>query len=186
MVDEQTRQSLEPVRKSVVVPWSIEAAFKRFTADMGTWWPLHALSLGRREVVTCVFEGRQGGKIYEVWRDGRRVEWGEVLTWNPPHGVTFTWHPGEARDTAQQVELRFTPVGKETRLDLVHTGWERLGKVARKKRNGYNMGWNYVLRRWAGQPPTVFDRILNGIAAIATMIDPRPRVTNVTASKSEI
>ena len=174
MVDQQVQVHMEPVRKSVVVPWDVDAAFRRFTVDFGTWWPLHSLSLGRKEATTCIFEGREGGKIYEVWRNGRRVEWGEVLTWNPPHSVTFTWHPGQARDTAQQVELRFTPVGKETRLDLVHSGWERLGRAARKKRNGYDMGWNYVLRRWAGQPPTMLDRLLNAIAAIVTVVSPRP------------
>ena len=78
------------------------------------------------------------------------------------------------------MSLRFTAVGKETRLDLVHTGWERLGKAARKTRNGYTLGWNYVLRRWAGQPPSMLDRLLNGLAAVATMISRRPPVTNVT------
>jgi hypothetical protein len=77
---------------------------------------------------------------------------------------------------AQQVELRFTAVGEDTRLDLVHTGWERLGRAARKTRNGYHLGWNYVLRRWAGQPPSLLDRLLNGLAALATVMSRRPRV----------
>ncbi len=174
MVDQLTPAALAPVRKSIVVPWDIDAAFSRFTAEFGSWWPMRSHSLGQREVSTCVFEGRAGGKIYELWRDGRRIEWGEVLTWNPPHGVTFTWHPGQARDVAQQVELRFTTVGKETRLDLVHSGWERLGKAASRTRSGYHLGWNYVLRRWASQPPSMLDRLLNGIAAVSTMITRRP------------
>jgi hypothetical protein len=176
MVDQELRTPIEPVRKSVVVPWAVDAAFRRFTAEFATWWPLRSHSLGQADATTCVFEGREGGKIYEVWKDGRRVEWGEVLTWNPPHSVTFTWHPGQARDVAQQVELRFTAVGNATRLDLVHSGWERLGRSARRARNGYNLGWNYVLRRWAGQPPTMLDRLLNAIAAIATMVRPRPEL----------
>ena len=146
---------------------------------------LRSHSLGQKQAVTCVFEGREGGKIYEVLSDGHRSEWGEVLKWDPPHSVTFTWHPGQSRDVAQQVELRFSAVGKETRLDLVHSGWERLGRTARKTRNGYNLGWSYVLRRWAGQPPTMLDRVLNTLAAIAlmvsrrsTMSDPSPSPTN--------
>lgn len=184
MVDQITRQAIEPVRKSIVVPWGVDAAFKRFTADLATWWPLRSHSLGQQEATTCVFEGREGGKIYELWRDGRRVEWGEVLTWNPPHSVTFTWHPGQPRDVAQQVELRFTAAGKDTRLDLVHTGWERLGRKARKTRNGYNLGWNYVLRRWAGQPPTALDRLLNVLAAIATVFARRPALPEASPSSS--
>jgi hypothetical protein len=180
MVDQLSRETIAPVRKSIVVPWGVDAAFRRFTAEFGSWWPMRSHSLGQKEVTTCVFEGREGGKIYEVWRDGRRIEWGEVLTWNPPLSVTFTWHPGQARDVAQQVELRFTAVGKETRLELVHTGWERLGNAARKTRNGYNLGWNYVLRRWAGQPPSMLDRLLNGLAAVATMISRRPPMPDST------
>jgi uncharacterized protein YndB with AHSA1/START domain len=174
MVDQLTSGSIAPVRKSIVVPWDLDAAFRRFTAGFGSWWPMRSHSLGQKEVSTCVFEERVGGKIYELWRDGRRIEWGEVLTWNPPHSVTFTWHPGQGRDVAQQVELRFTTVGKDTRLDLVHSGWERLGKAANTTRSGYHLGWNYVLRRWAGQPPSMLDRLLNGIAALSTMITRRP------------
>lgn len=176
MTEQATRGPLAPVRKSIVVPWSVETAFRRFTAEIATWWPLRSHSLGQRNAATCVFEGREGGKIYEVWRDGRRSEWGEVLTWNPPHSVTFTWHPGQARDVAQQVELRFTRVGNGTQLELVHSGWERLGRDARKTRNGYNLGWNYVLRRWAGQPPTMLDRLLNALAAIASTVSRRPAI----------
>lgn len=183
MVDQLTREAIAPVRKSIVVPWSVEAAFRRFTVEMATWWPLRSHSLGQKDATTCVFEGREGGKIYEVWKDGRRSEWGEVLTWNPPHSVTFTWHPGQARDVAQQVELRFTAVGKETRLDLVHTGWERLGRAGRKMRNGYNLGWNYVLRRWANQPPSLLDHLLNGLAALAALIGRRPPVADPPAAR---
>lgn len=183
MGDQLTRETIAPVRKSIVVPWGIDAAFRRFTAEIGSWWPVRSHSLGQKDVTTCVFEGRVGGKIYEVWRDGRRIEWGEVLSWNPPHGVTFTWHPGQARDVAQQVELRFTTVGKDTRLDLVHSGWERLGKAASRTRNGYNLGWNYVLRRWAGQPPSMLDRLLNGLAAVATMISRRPPLPDGTSAQ---
>lgn len=182
MVDQVTRETIAPVRKSIVVPWSVDAAFRRFTAELGTWWPLRSHSLGQKDATTCVLEGREGGKIYEVWTDGRRSEWGEVLTWNPPHSVTFTWHPGQARDVAQQVELRFTAVGKETRLDLVHSGWERLGRAARRTRNGYNLGWNYVLRRWAGQPPTMLDRLLNALAAIASTVSRRPAMPEASPS----
>jgi hypothetical protein len=126
MVDQATRETIAPVRKSIVVPWSVEVAFRRFTAEIGTWWPLRSHSLGQKQAVTCVFEGREGGKIYEVLSDGRRSEW-----------------------------------------------WERLGRTARKTRNGYNLGWSYVLRRWAGQPPTMLDRVLNALAAIASMVSRR-------------
>jgi hypothetical protein len=117
-----------------------------------------------------------------VWTDGRRSEWGEVLTWNPPNGVTFTWHPGQSRDVAQLVELRFTPVGNGTKLELVHSGWERMGREGRKARNGYNLGWNYVMRRWAREPATILDRILLMLGALAAAVGKRPELPDTTTS----
>ena len=143
--------SIEPLHKSITVPWKPEAAFRRFTTELATWWPLRSHSVGGRDAVSCVFEEHAGGKIYEVWRDGGRSEWGTVLVWDPPARVEFTWHPGRESAEAQLVELRFTAVDEGTRLDLVQSGWERFGTRGTRMRRAYNLGWAYVLRVWAGR-----------------------------------
>ena len=148
-MSEQTVAGLEPVRKSVTVSWSVEAAFRRFTTDIAKWWPLRTHSVGGLNAATVVFDNRVGGKIYEVHRDGTRSEWGTVLAWEPPQRVEFTWHPDTDPARASRVELRFQTVPGGTQLELTHMDWERLGADAQKVRRGYNMGWSHVLNLWA-------------------------------------
>lgn len=152
------RPPLSPVRRSIRVDWPPEAAFRRFTAEIASWWPLRSHSVGRDRAETVVFEGRAGGRIYERIRGGEECIWGTVTAWDPPRRVAFTWHPGLTPDTAGDVELRFLPDGAGTRLELTHSGWEKLGPIAAKARKGYNVGWVYVLNLWAGRRSSLFVR----------------------------
>lgn len=161
--------ALSPLHRSIAVPWAPERAFARFTAELGTWWPLASHSVGGARTVRCVFEGRIGGEIYEELTDGSRCVWGTVLEWEPPRRAVFTWHPGRTPDTAQQVEVRFTAEGTGTRLELIHTGWERLGADARKARRGYPLGWVYVLNCWAGRERSAVNLVLDGLIWVMTL-----------------
>ena len=140
---------LPPIHRSVSVSWKPEAAFRRFTADFGTWWPVHTHSIGEKRVKRVVFECRDGGTIFEEHVDGRRFAWGRVTLWDPPRRVGFTWHPSREAETAQDVEVRFVPEGSGTRLELMAQGWERWGNGASRARRGYDVGWGYVLNVWA-------------------------------------
>lgn len=142
---------LTPLHRFITVAWPPDAAFRRFTAEMAAWWPLRTHSVGGENAKTVVFEGRVGGTIYEVARNGERSVWGTVTAWEPPGRVGFTWHPGMAPETGQDIDVRFIAQGGGTRLELTHTGWERLGALARKARRGYPIGWSYVLHMFAGR-----------------------------------
>jgi uncharacterized protein YndB with AHSA1/START domain len=137
---------LAPLEVQVTVARTPEAAFRLFTEETHTWWPLASHSVGQEEAEACIFEGREGGRIFERCRDGRTHTWGTVLAWEPPHRVAFTWHPGRGEETAQRVEVRFVPVGDEgTRVELTHRDWEVLGEKAEETRRGYEKGWAFVL-----------------------------------------
>jgi uncharacterized protein YndB with AHSA1/START domain len=157
---------LEPIRRSVTVSWDADAAFRRFTSEIGRWWPLRTHSVSEGNSSTCVFEGHVGGRIYEVARDGAQHDWGKVLEWEPPRRVKFTWHPGREVSTAGWVELRFTPMAEGTRLDLTHGGWEHFGRGVEKARRGYRMGWGYVLELWAGRPRAPIVVFMNVLIAL--------------------
>ena len=45
----------------------------------------------------------------------------------PPNGLTMTWHPGRDEETAQELALTLHCGGDGTRVEVVHSGWERLG-----------------------------------------------------------
>jgi uncharacterized protein YndB with AHSA1/START domain len=142
--------SFSPIVKTVRVNAPPERAFLRFTAELGTWWPLQSHSVGQADAESVTMEPRVGGRIVERIRGGREAVWGTLTVWDPPRRVAFTWHPGREAATAQDVEVRFTPDGAGTRVELEHRGFERLGvKLGRTARRGYPLGWEYVLGLYA-------------------------------------
>jgi uncharacterized protein YndB with AHSA1/START domain len=132
---------IAPVTKSIVVKRSPEEAFRVYTEGIATWWPLETHSpSGKSE--TLVIEPREGGRLYERTTDGEELDWGEVLAWDPPRRLVHSWHLG--RSVATEVELRFTPQGDGTLVELVHSGWERHGDYAAELRAQYDSGWDLV------------------------------------------
>ena len=142
---------LPPVERSVTVSWDQETAFRRFTSDFASWWPRRTHSIGGTRVARIVFETQVGGRIFEEHIDGRRFQWGRIVEWEPPRRVLFTFHPSCDASEAQDVEVRFVPDGSGTRLELVASNWENLGKRAKRARSAYDMGWGYVVNVFAGR-----------------------------------
>ena len=93
-----------------------------------------------------VLEPRVGGRIYERTVDGKEIDWGEVTTWEPPHRLSYLWHIRRDRSDATEVTLTFVDVGDgESRLEIVHTGWDRLGTDAARWRDANAGGWSSLL-----------------------------------------
>jgi uncharacterized protein YndB with AHSA1/START domain len=137
------------VRKSVIVNTPVEKAFRVFTEEMATWWPLEGHSVGDTDAETVVLEGRVGGRWFERSRAGDEIPWGTVQVWEPPHRFVTTWHPGRDENTAQELELRFSEEAGRTRVELEHRGWERLGAEGEAKARNYDEGWNATLESYA-------------------------------------
>lgn len=160
-------EAAPPIRRTVVVRWDPATAFARFTAGFGEWWPRSVLSIGGDKVRDIVFECRDGGLIVEELKDGRRFQWGRVTAFDPPHRVAFNWHPSQNEDQAQLVEITFLPDTEGTRVELVSSGWERLGTRGRRERRGYDLGWQAVLGVYAGRR-TVGLAVMSAFSTLAT------------------
>lgn len=137
------------IRKSVAVACSLEDAFRVFTEEVASWWPLATKSVGQEDSEMLVIEPRAGGRVYERVRSGQEHDWGEVLAWEPPGRIVFSWHPGRDPGTGQEVEVRFTTDRGHTRVELEHRGWERLVETAAEIPAHYASGWDEVLDRYA-------------------------------------
>jgi uncharacterized protein YndB with AHSA1/START domain len=135
--------------KVVAVPLPVEEAFRLYTEGIATWWPYSTHSVEEENVETVVFEAEDGGRIYERARGGEEHVWGTVLTWDPPSRIVHSWHPGRGEDSGQKVEITFEPADPGTRVELVHTGWEKLGDRAGEMFSNYDTGWDYVLGKFA-------------------------------------
>ena len=170
---EQLMAPLPPIRRSVAVSWDRDTTFRRFTADFADWWPRGTHSIGGKRVKRIVFEGRVGGRIYEELDDGRRFQWGKLTAWEPVERVAFIWHPSLEERQAQDVEIRFVPEGTRTRVELVSSGWERMGAKARRQRKGYDIGWGSVLDVYASR----WSAVVANFAVISRVITFFLRVT---------
>jgi uncharacterized protein YndB with AHSA1/START domain len=132
-----------PVVKSVIVHCSPTRAFALFAEDFGRWWPLSRTHTGP-DPVDCAIEPRVGGRVFERAADGRETPWGTVLAYEPPHRLAFSWVVELSAGQEQLVEIRFTPEGPGTRVELTHSGWEKLGEAAASLRERYDRGWGTI------------------------------------------
>jgi uncharacterized protein YndB with AHSA1/START domain len=145
--------SVDPIRRTVQVDAPVEDAWVVFTARIASWWPVKTHSLGKELVDTLVLEPRVGGRFYEVREDGSQVDWGTVLTWEPPARLAVEWTV--ASDDGEQPtewEVRFSAENGGTRVDLEHRGWERLSVDGDERRASYDGGWPGVLAAFAEIP----------------------------------
>lgn len=142
----EAREVAREVRSSVSVKLPRDEAFRLFTEQMGSWWPMATHSVYEAEAVDVILEPGIGGRLYEVTADGRTSDWGTVTVWEPVERVAMTWHPGYGEDLATLVEVRFSvaPDGG-TVVDLLHSGWEVHGAETEQKATGYQTGWQIVL-----------------------------------------
>ena len=135
---------IEVIRKTVTVDCAVEEAFRVFTADARSWWPVETHSINV-DVDEIVFEPEIGGEVYEVGANGERGHWATVLEWDPPHRLVLAWNVLERAGDLTEVEVRFLPDGESTRVELEHRGWENVELAGPAKRSSYESGWDAVL-----------------------------------------
>jgi hypothetical protein len=104
-------EPIEPVRVAVDVRRGVEEAFRVFTAEITTWWPVAGHSVEPDKVAAVVLEDRVGGRLYERRHDGGEADWGRVLAWEPPTRLLLAWSPNPERPAPTEVEVRFLAAG---------------------------------------------------------------------------
>lgn len=134
MTEQTTSGSFDPnsVRKVMSVEAPRPVAWRVFTAEMGTWWPLAHYKIGKANAVDAVLEPRVGGRWYERGEDGSTCDWGRVLLWEPPSRLVLTWDitaDWQFDPTLNtEIEVRFIAEGEErTRVELEHRRLDRYG-----------------------------------------------------------
>jgi hypothetical protein len=137
---------IEPLRISIQVACSADHAFSVWTSHASLWWPLAHTMTGEKGL-QVVFEPHAGGRIFERTPAGLEVEWGQIIHWEPPQRLGYLWHIATDREHATEVEIHFVPLDtNQTRVDIEHRGWERLGELGPGWRNENRSGWDGVLQ----------------------------------------
>ena len=107
-----------------------ERAFEVFTAQIGQWWrPNGLFAFTPREPGVMSFEPGEAngemGRLIETRAGGKVFEIGKIRTWDPPRRLVFGWRQAAfTPDQDTEVDISFEPVGDETRITVVHTGWD--------------------------------------------------------------
>jgi uncharacterized protein YndB with AHSA1/START domain len=131
----------DPLRLSYPLSCSADHAFDVWTTRIATWWPNGHSTTGESGAVV-VLERQTGGRIFERTANGTEVDWGVITEWSPPCRLAYTWHIGRPATQATDVSLTFVDLGDgRSRLDIVHTGWDRLGAEAQAWRDANTNGW---------------------------------------------
>ncbi|MBY8823164.1 SRPBCC domain-containing protein [Sphingomonas colocasiae] len=111
------------------VPGPPERAFRIFTEEVGLWWQDNPLfRFTPRSPGTVAFEppaDGMPGRFVERLPDGKVFTVGDVTIWDAGHRLAFGWRQaGFGPDHRTEVEIRFEPVGDETRVTVEHRGWD--------------------------------------------------------------
>lgn len=136
---------MEPLTKQFTVACGRAAAFALWTERATLWWP-KAHKMTKDPSAAVRFEPRVGGRIYERATDGRELDWGAVLVWEPPERLAYVWHMGTQREHATHVEVQFSVLDAQTTgVKILHSGWERLGEKGPAWRERNLQGWAGVV-----------------------------------------
>lgn len=130
-----------PVRREVIVGADPDLAFRVFTEQIASWWPIE----GRSVHGTGSSVEFSDGKVIESHPGEPDSVWGSVISWEPPDMIEFSWHPGETEDRAGRVRVSFRSVGPaRTLVCLEHSGWSVYADPE-AARSEYENGWPGVL-----------------------------------------
>lgn len=101
-------------------------AFEVFTREIAAWWRPNVLfAFTPRSPGVLAFEPGLGGRFTETLANGHVFEIGRITAWEPGSRLAFTWRQASFRpDQITHVEVRFEPVGQETRVSVEHRGWD--------------------------------------------------------------
>jgi uncharacterized protein YndB with AHSA1/START domain len=147
---------IEPLRLRYAIACSPEHAFAVWTTRTAAWWPTGHSASGDPDTLV-VLEPRLGGRIFERTPDGTEIDWGEITVWNPPRQLSYIWHINRDRSDATDVDLTFADAGDgTTTLEIVHSGWERLGTEGQTWREANTNGWGALIPNFlaAAEAPT--------------------------------
>ncbi len=106
-----------------------ERAFAVFTDEIGSWWrPQGLFQTTPRAPGRLAFEeGPEGRRLIETLANGKVFEIGQVLAWEPPERLVFSWRQATFPvDLHTEVEVRFEAVGDETRVSVEHRGFDQV------------------------------------------------------------
>lgn len=135
-----------PLERSIQVNCPVERAFTLFVTRLNDWWPKSHRPSATSELSLEPFVG---GRILARIGDADVKLMGEVLVYEPPSLLIYTWYPG-ALDRPTRVEVRFKPTDDGSLVEVIHSeGDSGLSEKWDERVKSFIKGWSAVLPAFA-------------------------------------
>jgi hypothetical protein len=105
------------IRKSAFLVCAPARAFVLFTERASEWWPE---TLRHTDDPYSEITMLANGRFCERGTDGREVELGRVMVWEPPQRLILDFYPGTDAQHPTEVVVRFAPEDGGTRVVVEH------------------------------------------------------------------
>jgi uncharacterized protein YndB with AHSA1/START domain len=136
------------IQKSILLRCSPQEAFDLFTRRVSEWWPpSHRLT---KDPDSELFL-ESAGRFWERSRDGREMELGRVLAWDPPHRLTLDFYLGSSAEQPTAVEVTFTPEQHGTRVTVDHRPKPESEELWSRRAPVFAKSWDAVLAALANR-----------------------------------
>lgn len=138
---------MDPIVIEFEVRGTVEHAFSMWAEHAALWWP-RSHSISQAEGFDVVFEPFSGGRIYERGVDGAEHEWGEVLRWELPRKLDYTWHIFTDEHKPTRVAVTFDPAAAGAAVRVVNSDLDALGDVDAEKLAALDEVWRDVCQHF--------------------------------------
>jgi uncharacterized protein YndB with AHSA1/START domain len=139
------------VHETITIRAGAAAVFDAYVNHIDKWWPRqgtyrYSFAPDGKEPRHIYFEPKLGGRFYEKFSDGSEYVIGQVIGWDPPNQLSYTWQdPGWPAST--NVHVTFKEADGRTTVSVHHEGFGKKGipEVA----DGYQKGLQEILAAFA-------------------------------------
>ena len=136
------------IEKSIWLRCPPAQAFELFTSGVSDWWPkTHRPS---KDPGSELFLERSG-RFWERARDGREIELGRVLEWEPPHRLAPDFYIGTSADRPTAMEATFIAENGGTRVKIHHRAKPESEEAWSQRAPVYERAWDAVLEALASR-----------------------------------
>lgn len=140
------------ILKKIKIEKDQSTAFSFFIDEFNSWWPQEYTWSGKK-LKSIHIDGKIDGLCTELGPHDFRIDWGRVVTFEPPQFVHIKWQitpdrlPEPDPEKASDIEITFEKDGNQTAITLIHRNFQNHGEGGAGYRNAMDseQGWYYIL-----------------------------------------
>ena len=130
------------IQKSVLLRCPPDDAFRLFTSRISEWWPVTHRPTKDAESELRI---EPTGRFWERACDGREIELGRVLAWEPPNRLALDFYIGTNAEQPTALEVTFTAEAEGTRVTVHHRAKPESAELWNQRAPVFERSWEAVL-----------------------------------------